>query len=495
MQAALAATPIAAMMALIVGLRWSAAAAGAVSAALAAVIGVAAFGFGEGQPAQVLVGSVAEAGFSAGTILWILFAALAIHEFQTRSGGVERFARWLETLGSERRIAVMMVAWFFALFLEGAAGFGTPVALAAPLLTGLGVPPVHALTAVLVGHAAGVSFGAVGTPIVPLALGTGIPPATLAVGIAGVHAALGWALAVATLRCACNNGGGTSTAFVAAGLFLLPYLLIAWAVGPELPTLGGAAAGAAGFLVILRLRRSAEATPASAGIGSAAAPYLAIVLLVLATRLIDPVRETLQGLALSWSLEGGFAGSVAPLYHPGTLLLIGLAAVAIPRAAHRPFLLPALKSAAKRLPPVAVALFSALLLARLMLHAGMVDALARSAAAATGRYWPLAAPGLGALGSFITGSGTTSNILFADLQQVAALRSATSPVLAAVGQGVGAGIGNIIAPHNIVAGAATVGLIGAEAAVLRKTFPICLAYAAAAGLLLLGVGSLGLVAT
>jgi len=482
MALALAAAPILALLLLIVGLRWSAAKAGAAAAALALLVAIGQFGLGDGNPLFVVAGAVAEAAFQAATILWIIFAALAIHEYQVRSGAIDTFRSRLEGV-ADRRVAILLIAWFFALFLEGAAGFGTPVALAAPLLVGLGVPPVRALTAVLIGHAVGVSFGAVGTPIVPLATGAA-DEGRMVLGIAFVHALLGWSLALAAVRVAATAGRGDSRyGLYAAACFLLPFVLIAWLVGPELPTLGGAAAGGAAFLAFAS-RRSPASTSGQGSLASAAAPYGLAILLILVTRLVPGVRELLNGLAWTWRLEGGFGGTIAPFYHPGSLLLLSLSAAAMMKPGGARLLRPALTAAAARLPPVAIALVAVLLLARLMVHAGMVELLARSAAAWLGSGWPALAPLVGALGSFITGSATASNILFGSLQQVAAAQSGTSPLIATVGQGVGAAIGNMIAPHNIVAGAATVGLVGAEGAVLRRTLPICFIYVAAAGALL-----------
>lgn len=481
----LAALPVLVLLVLLAGLRWSAAAAGAAAAATALAAAMLAFGFGSGGPVAALAGTAAEAGFTALSILWIIFGALAIHEYQTRTGAIAAFGAWLGGLTADRRVAALFVAWFFALFLEGAAGFGTPIALAAPLLVGLGFEPARALVLVLVGHAVGVSFGAVGTPVFAL-LATGpVDAAVVPAGIAALHAALGWALAALLFRLAGEKPGGWSWPAAAAVAFFLPYLLIAWAVGPELPTLGGALVGAIAFVafVHLRGRPSRIEAPPARRLAGAAAPYLVVILLILLTRLIAPLRETLQGLALEWGLAGGFSGAVAPLYHPGTMLLLGLAAAAL-AVGKGGLLLPAAGCAVARLPKVAAALFAVLLLARTMVHSGMVAALADAAAAALGTGWPLAAPAVGALGSFVTGSATASNLLFADFQIAAAGAAGIPPWLALIGQGAGAGIGNLIAPHNIVAGAATVGLIGGEGQVLRRTLPICLVYAAAAGVLL-----------
>jgi lactate permease len=124
-------------------------------------------------------------------------------------------------------------------------------------------------------------------------------------------------------------------------------------------------------------------------------------------------------------------------------------------------------------------------LAKIMDHAGMVDHLAVAAAASAGAAWPLISPFVGMLGSFITGSSTSSNILFTELQEATAeaLGLPLLPILGA--QGFGAGVGNMIALHNIIAGGATVGLSGKEGQVLRRTLPVCLVYTLLGGLLAL----------
>lgn len=488
---ALALLPILFLLLLLVGARWSAAWAGLATALFAATIAI--LGFGYGRSGEDWLGPIAEAAFLSLTILWIIFGALCIHEYQSRSGAISLLGRWLGSFGDDRRVTALFVAWFFALFLEGAAGFGTPVALAAPLLVGLGFSPARALTLVLIGHAAGVSFGAVGTPVVPLLAAAAVSAAGLSLAVALVHAVLGWTLAAHLFRmarprrapAAHQEGGGWWIA-AAAACFFFPYCLLAGFAGPELPTLGGALAGAIGFAAFARSRlrsgaaAAGNAVPAPAIAGSAL-PYLLVVLIILFTRLVPPVREALSAITVEWSLGDRFSGAAAPLYHPGTVLILAFLATGLVRKGS---VGAAVKGAAARLPPVALALVAVLTLARLMVHSGMIAVLAEAASGLLGGAWLVAAPFVGALGAFITGSATASNILFAELQVGTAASAGVAPALALAGQGVGSGIGNIIAPHNIVAGAATVGLIGGEWKVLKRTLPVCLAYAAAAGVLL-----------
>jgi lactate permease len=121
-----------------------------------------------------------------------------------------------------------------------------------------------------------------------------------------------------------------------------------------------------------------------------------------------------------------------------------------------------------------------LVLSRVMVHAGMISTLA-NAATQTGASWPLFAPAVGVLGTFVTGSATASNILFTDLQLRTAGALSLPQVWMLGGQGFGAAAGNMIAPHNIIAGAATVNLKGEEGDILARTITACFVYTAAAG--------------
>jgi lactate permease len=208
-----------------------------------------------------------------------------------------------------------------------------------------------------------------------------------------------------------------------------------------------------------------------------------LVGLILVTRLVPQIRNALRHVVLEWAMPGPFGGRVEPLYHPGTMLLAGFLFGGLLHG-KLDDLAGAVTAAVRRLVPVAVALFAMLAIARLMVHAGMIETLAETAKQ-TGQAWPLLAPSVGAIGSFITGSTTVSNILLTDLQQAAAAKLGL-PVLALIAaQGFGAALGNCVALHNIITGAATVGLQGREGDILRKTGPACLGYLALGGALAL----------
>ena len=506
--ALLAALPLVVVLALMLGARWSAGRAGAAGLMVALLLGLFAFDLptAPGGAAGAIGGALAEATFTALTILWIIVPALAIHSLQVAGGAVDELRAALGRLAGDQRLTGLLVAWFFALLLEGAAGFGTAAALAAPFLVALGFSPLRAVGAALVGHAVGVSFGAVGTPILIQAATTGVEPALLASATVVYGALLGWVLigAVALMLKRRESPEVSPVApdrlwawtIAAWVLFTLPFAALALFVGPELPTLGGAVIGGAAFAALLVARR---AGPSGGGpvlrprlLLRAAAPYLVLVMVVLATRLVEPLRVAAQSVELRWDLAGGaYAGSFAPLFHPGTMLFVALVAGALWQGRSARQLGASLVETLRRMAPVAAALLAMLGLARLMLHAGLIEELAMATASALGNWWPLLAPALGALGTFVTGSATASNALFSNLQATTA-EAAGLPVAAILGaQGIGAAVGNAIAPHNLIAAAAVVGLAGREAEALRRTAPVTTLYLVLGGLLAMWLSGAG----
>ena len=538
--ALVAALPIALVLILMLAVRWSAVRAGLAGLALALVLAWVVFPFSSVGGDRLLGtgGALVEAAFTAATIIWIILPALAIYQLQERTGAVAALRTGLAGLSSDPRLTALLVAWFFSLLLEGAAGFGTAAALAAPFLVALGMSPLAAVVAAMLGHVVGVTFGAVGTPIVPQVAASGLSPLDLSSVTAIQAAIVGWTmplLVMLGIRRAYPTApvrpswAAWALGLGAAAAFLVPYLLIAFFVGPELPTLGGALVGGAIFIAALRRGRrertheadavtdlaeaassdadtaadaytavsgkqasgnGSDLAPRGMGLSRAMAPYLILVALVLATRLVGPLRDASRSLEIAWEGAGGvFEASVAPLYHPGTMLFLALLLGAWAQRATRQQVSRSLLGALRTLVPVAVALMAMLGLARVMVHAGMVDAIASAAAGSVGDAWPALAPAVGMLGTFVTSSATASNALFSDLQVATAeaIGQDVSWVLGA--QGLGAALGNAIAPHNLIAAAAIVGLAGRESEILRRTFPVALALIIAAGLVALVLGS------
>lgn len=493
MKALLAALPILAVLGLMLGLGWSALRAGAAGLGLCVLLAVLVFSpGGELGLAQAAAGIGAEAGFLALGILWILWPALALYRYQLASGAFDRLRASLPALAGGGALPLLLVGLLLALFLEGAAGFGTPVALVAPLLVGLGVRPVPAVALALVGHAAAVAFGALGTPVLAQAALTGLPAEAIALPAAVLQLGLGLVLLFGFRRLLAAEGVqlGQGWLLLAGYGFLLSSLLLVWLAGPALGSFGAALMAIALLLASVRLR--AQAPMPDGLLGSllpAVLPYLLLIGLVLLSRWL-PLGDA--GV-LAWEWAQRYRGRIALLQHPGTLMMLALLGTAVLQGRAGAPLRGALGEAARMLRPVALALLAMLLLSRLMLDAGMVAALQQAAVSGLGAAWPLLAPALGALGSFVTGSATASNVLFSTLQAGTASSLGLPPAWLLAGQSLGAAVGNMVCPHNVVAGAATVGLAGREAEIIRRTLPVCVLYLLAAGVLLWGLLASGLV--
>lgn len=429
-KAVLTMLPIVTLLILMLVLRWSAARAGVIG--LFVTILVAWLGFGYGGDVygdigiiQAIGGAFSEAIFTAATILWILFPALSIHHLQVHTGAINTVKSKTASVSRDPRIVALLIFWFFALFGEGLAGFGTPVALTAPFLVSMGLRPVDSVAVALIGHSVGVSFGAVGTPILPQIALTGFDGLELARATGFYHAVLGWVMLFIAMFMVTNsledrkdmNSSIWGWTTLAGALFLIPFFVISRWVGPELPTLGGALFGGLGFVMIFRfacrqntlperIDYPGHTTKTSVSLYRVTAPYWILVSLIMVTRLIPPVKGVLSSFAWEWVLLDTFHGRVEPLYHPGTMLYLGFLTGAFLQRATISDVKAAMAQAIGKLLPVTIALVAMLSLSRIMIHAGMIGILSITAANAAGELWPLFSSLIGVLGTFVTGSAT-----------------------------------------------------------------------------------------
>ncbi|SDB52048.1 lactate permease [Desulfonatronum thiosulfatophilum] len=528
--------PIVTVAVLMVGFMWPSSRAMPVGALVAVVIAVGVWN----MSLQDLAAAGAAGIINAVDILIIVFGAILILQLMKKSGGMDGISRSMASLSTDRRVQVLIIAWLFGSFLEGAAGFGTPAAVAAPLLMGMGFPPLLAAILTLVADSASVSFGAVGVPIhggfeairdvvsLPEGMAFNDFLHAIAARVGLLHLALGTFIPLVMVLLMTRMVDGSFRkgrdvwllALFAGIVFTVPQMLVAWFFGPELPALLGALIALPIFLFavsrgFLQPRETWDfpdkqdwpdtwqgKIEAGAGTGEgptmswwlAWSPYVVVGLLLLATRIeYLGISERLR----QWSvgsedlLGTGIGATFAPLYNPGIIPFV-LIALVIPlmHGMNRQGVITAWKKTASMIGSAAVALIAALIMVYVMMNSGgadgrdsMIITVAKAAADVTGQSWYLIAPLVGALGTFISGSNTVSNIMFGVLQHDTAVQSGlqVAPVLAL--QAVGGAAGNMICVHNVVAVLTTVGLLGKEGIVIRKIAPIAVGYALLAGVL------------
>lgn len=275
-----AAAPLLLVAALLVGLLWPASRAMPIAWLAAAV---AAFSWWSMPPSWLAAATVSGA-MTALEICWIVFGALVLLYTLTRSGAVERINAGFASISDDRRVQLVLLAFFLSTFVEGVAGFGTPAAVVAPLLVALGFPPLASVVAALLGHAVATTSGAVGTPVVvgfrdPLgslegAIAEGGMTVAEFSATAGAWAALlnafvGVLMPLLTVGVVVHVFGDEADGTLGplrevaplclfAGVaFVVPYTAAAWFLGPELPSVIGAIAG------VGSLRERARSTTAA----------------------------------------------------------------------------------------------------------------------------------------------------------------------------------------------------------------------------------------
>ncbi|HSH12782.1 MAG TPA: L-lactate permease [Desulfurivibrionaceae bacterium] len=422
----------------------------------------------------------------------ILLGAIAFLEYMDRIGTTRRIQAALGPFtGGEPILTALLLAWLFCGFLEGAAGFGAPAALVAPLLSSLGFPALNAAVLPLIGDSAAVPFGAVGTPV---RVGfDGLPAAgRAAIHGAGINLLIGWIppLFIALLAGRDRPGGpqkGASRrplglALWAGFCYTLPAFGLVW-LGPEFPSLAGSLAGIGLFSLTLRIRQIPGAGKARKGaslktLASAFGPYLLLCLFLLGGKLLLGNRRL--------PFEIGGSGQAVGLFQPGLVFFLVILLLALARRQEKPWELAALLiRPARRLPGVWLAIFCMAALARLVVE--LSDPTAALGVIfngpGAGVLLVLIAPLAGTLGSFMTGSATVSNLLCAPFLVSACALTGADPGLVLGLQLVGAGIGNMISLQNLVAVQATVGLTNQESVMLARLWRPCLCYLAAASVL------------
>lgn len=503
-----AALPIAVVLYLMVVRRWGGTKAGPAGWLTSLLVAATVYQAG---PA-VLLASQGKALFRSLLVLYIIWMALALYQVVKEAGALEAIGAGMSRLTADRAMQLLVLAWVFASFLQGVTGFGVPVAVVAPMLVGLGFPALTAVVATGVAHGWAVTFGSLASSFYAMIAVTGIDGHVLAPWSAAMLglAALPCGMAVAVIhRGRAGLRHALPAILVLAGVMGGTQLALASLGMWSLASFGGGIAGLAAVTLVTRVKRY-RGTDAERGAAAQAAvhapamsmleamsAYLVLLVIVLAVRLVGPVRDLVQTFALQPRLpETSTAlGWVNPATAERPLYLLGHAGAQILFACVVAWLIFRLRGryapgSARRIagntlrgsvkPTVGILFMVGM--AMFMVDSGMTYVLAVGVSRALGPVYPLAAPFIGALGAFMTGSNTNSNVLFAPLQQGTATMLGLSVPLTLAAQNLGGAIGSVFAPAKVIVGCSTVGLGGAEGEVLRRILLYGIAIVALGGL-------------
>ncbi len=484
----LAILPILLILVLMLGLRW-----GAVQASIAgylAALVIAILYFGSGL--QLLAYAHLRALLSSLDVLLIIWAAFLFFRVTDEAGAVSQLGEALPHLTADRGMQALVIGWGFASFLQGVGGFGVPVAVVAPILVGLGFQPISAIIIPSVGSGWAVTFGSLGSSFQALLATTGYSstdlafPAALFLGVAAVftgllvlHNAEGW-----------RGVYRLAPAAILLGAVMGFVQLVVAVKGPwNTAAFVGSMAGLLLSFGLARFYRGERSRNGSLNVKLlvlALAGYFTLIIVTLVVQLVPEVKHLLGGVVIQFSIPElvtrlGYltpAASTKPislLNHAGAVLLYAsVLAYLLYRLAGKykaGSVRSILAGTVKRVKAPSISITLMVCMAVVMENSGMTEALARGLAQVAGSLYPLIAPWIGALGAFMTGSNTNSNVVFALLQLRTAQLLGYAVAIILAGQTAGAALASVVAPAKIAVGTSTANLAGKEGEVMRKMLP------------------------
>ena len=495
------------------GLKLKAHWAGLIALAVAVVVAIAVYSMPVGQAA---LSATQGAAFGLFPIMWIVVNAIWIYNMTVESGHFAVLRRSFSKISDDQRVQAVIIAFCFGALLEALAGFGTPVAITAVMLIGLGFKPMQAAAVALVANTAPVAFGAIAIPIVTLAEITGLPKEDLGAmvgrqtpllalfvplilvgmvdGRRGIRQT--WPAAVvggavfAIAQFLCSNFVSVELTDIVAALLAtgaIVLLLRVWqpaggeattSAGRSGPALAGAATHDPAFEEAVRRRQDDDTPDSRRDVVLAYAPYL-VIIAIFAIAQIGFVKDALGSVGTEFAWPGldvrdpdGEALSSATfafdwLGAAGTLLLfsgfITMALLALsPGRSLKTYL-----ATLDQLKWAILTVVAVLALAYVMNQSGQTTTLGLWAAGAGG-FFAFLSPIIGWLGVAVTGSDTSSNSLFGQLQIAAAKDAGLSQTLMAAANTSGGVLGKMLSPQNLAIGAAAVGLAGREGDLFRR---------------------------
>lgn len=524
--AVLALVPILSVTLFLVVLRWPASRAMPLSLVITILLAL----FVWNVPANQVMAAAVNGIVTALNILFIVFGAILLLNTLKEGGALHTIRQGFTNISPDRRVQAIIIAWLFGSFIEGASGFGTPAAIAAPLLVAIGFPAMGAVMVALIIQSTPVTFGAIGTPIVvgvnsalsPIDSISDVPAVLMQVTgqVAIMHMIVGMFIPIIMVAMLTRHFGENKKyseglaiwkfALFAGLAFTVPYAVIANTLGPEFPSLFGGLIGLAivvpaakrGFLIPKHTWQFAKQEKWDANwsgklkleegdfVGTkvplvvAWVPYIIVGVLLVLTRLNSlPIKGWLTDSAVTINLgtpfDAGIAVSTAPLYLPGAILIVAsLISILLYRMHVRSYG-KAVRDSFATTVSAAVALIFAVPMVQVFINSGVASnefgtmpyQLAVGASDLFGGQWPIVAPVIGALGAFVAGSNTVSNMMFAGFQYETAglIGVGASATIVVALQAIGGAAGNMICVHNVVAASAAAGVVGREGILIRKT--------------------------
>lgn len=430
-------------------------------------------------------------------IVIVIIAAVFTYNLTVHTGAMETIKGMLCSVSADKRILTLLIGWCFGGFLEGMAGFGTAVAIPASMLMALGISPVTAILSCLIANGVPTMFGSIGIPTTTLASITGIDAGELAT-VQAIQV-FPFVIACPILMVMLVGGGpkalkGALPAALVAGFsFAIPLVAGAYFIGADLPDVVASVCSLAlTFAYSLthhegkipaEYRLEIAGTNTSESVAEkirAWSPFaLIFVVLLLTSKLFPFINVPLSAIKSTVNIYAGDPTATLTfswVNTPGVLIFIcGIVGGFIQHCPLRE-MFGVLIATIKQMSKTIITMLGVLACAKIMGYSGMIASIATFFVTALGGAYPLVAPFLGALGTFVTGSGTSSEVLFGNVQLHAAQSIGVNETWLVASNSLGVSAGKMLSPQNIAIGCAACGLTGKDGEILGKIAPYAFAF-------------------
>ena len=439
-------------------------------------------------------------------ILIIIIMAIFSYNVLVYTGKIEVLKDQFSSISSDKCVQVLLLTWGFGGLLEGMAGFGTAVAIPAAILISLGFKPVFAAVTSLIANSVATGFGAVGTPVKVLADQAGVDSiqvlsSQLVVQLSPLMFLIPFALVFMTDPRMKSIPKHILLSVIVGGVSLCTQYIAAKYMGAETPAIIGSIASIVAIIIYAKVTATDEDKALKekypkhsfAEVASAWSVYGLILVLVILTSPLLPLRSILGPIltsTFSFDIVDMVSKSevirsvkIAWLVDAGVLLFLGSILGGLIQGAKLGGLFKLLWKVLKLQKKTIITVCCLISLSSIMDFSGMIPELGIALAAVTGSFYPLFAPTIGCLGTFLTGSDTSSNILFGKLQASVGNTIGVDPSWLAAANTAGATGGKIISPQSIAVATSAIGQQGKEGEIMKKAIPFALGYIVVAGLM------------
>ena len=419
-------------------------------------------------------------------ILLVIVAALFTYNLAVETKTMDVIKKMLSSITTDKRIQVLILAWGFGGFLEAVAGYGTAVAIPASILASLGFNPLFAAVICLLANTVPTAFGALGIPVTTLATVTGLEVVHLSyvtsIQLAGFIVLIPFLLVILTEKSIKALKGVIGITLVSGITFAVPQVFIAKYLGADLPALVASICSMACTILMAKAMNKEKVETKEDKIGLkegilAWLPYILLCgLILIASPLVPSINSLLAKASSNIHIYTGDATSTTAfswINTPGMMILIATFIAGLIQKLKFTYMLDVLKRTIIQLKTSFITIMSIVAISKIMSHSGMTSSISFGLCAITGSFYPLIAPLLGAIGTFVTGSDTSANILFGALQTEAAKSLSIDPYWIAAANTAGATAGKMISPQSIAIATSATGLIGSEGKILSTTVKYC----------------------